>query len=105
MACSVKSIPANFMLRVKRIRNAVEVRMRRHFLMERRVEHRNLRYVRQMNLACVYAAKVVRIMKGGDVNVVTNTFHDIISNKNRSTECFTAMHDAVTDGIDLALVG
>ena len=100
----MESITAYFVFGVKGIRNSIQVRVRGHLLVKRRIEDCDLRHIREVNVARADAAQVVRVMQRCNVNIVADPFDDIIINKNGGAERFAAVNHAMADGIDLPFV-
>ena len=67
---AVESVPADLVLGVERIRDAVEIRLLRHLLVERGVEDADLRCAGQVGLACRNAAEIVRVVQRRELDVL-----------------------------------
>lgn len=78
--------------------------VRRHRLMEGRVEHHDVRRTGKEAHRLLYASDVARIVQRREGRTCAKFGHDVIAGDDRLHECRTAMYGAVADGGDLCRI-
>src|SRR5690606_7080376 len=98
----VEAVAPDLVATVERVGNCVQVGVRRQRLMERRIEHRDLRNVAERLAHGSNAFQVVRVVQRREVDHLLDLAqHDRID-LHRLAEPLTAVNDAVADRIDVA---
>ena len=99
VACAVGAVTADAVLFIELVRNAVEVSLLRHGLVESRIEHGDLRETREELGSAFHAGSVCRFVercKERDAaDVVDDFLRDLFA-----LDVLAAMHDAVADSFD-----
>ena len=72
--------------------------------MEGRIENCYLRHIRQVNMTRADAAQIVRVMERCNIDVVPDALDNIVGNKDRGAECFAAVNNTMSYGVDLPFV-
>ena len=99
VACAVSTVTTDAVFFVELVRDAVEVSLLRHRLVECCIEHGDLREAREELGSAFHAGSVCRFVERGKerdaADVVDNFLRDLFA-----LDVLTAMHDAVTDSFD-----
>src|SRR5271165_1822040 len=101
MARTVKSIPADPILFVVFIWNRVVKGVVRESLMERSIEHGDLRLIGEQFGGDANALNARRIMKGCEICKFFDLSHDAFGNENGLAKLFSAMNHAMSDRFDV----
>ena len=99
VACAVSTVTTDAVFFVEVVRDAVEVSLLRHRLVECCIEHGDLREAREELGSAFHAGCVCRFVERGKerdaADVVDDFLRDLFA-----LDVLTAMHDAVADGFD-----
>ena len=99
VACTVSTVTADAVFFIELVRNAVEVGLLRHRLVESRIEHGDLREAREELGSAFHAGRMSRFVERGkerDAADVADDFRrDVFA-----LDVLAAMHDAVANGFD-----
>ncbi len=98
----MEAIAAHAVLRVQLVGHGIEVRLRRHGLVEGGVEDRHVGHVREQLLTGVDAGHVRGIVQRRQGEAVADDVLDVGVDQGRGRRLLASMHDAVPDRIDLA---
>ncbi len=103
MRGAVKSVTPNAVPAVQVIRDSVKVGLLWKRVMERGVEHGDLRHPRSEELARRQdSPDVVGIMQRRQVDAIFNALQHLVVDQRRFFEHLSAMHDAVPHGVNVA---
>jgi hypothetical protein len=98
----VKAVTPDRVPGVELVGEAVDVGLRRHRLVERGIEHRDVRDARQEAAGGRQSAEVVRVVERRQHHALLDHRLDLGRHQHRGRELLAAVHDAVADGLDLA---
>ena len=97
----MEAVAAHVILLVELVGHGVEIGVGRHGAVESIVEHGDLRHVGHQGIHGADATQVTGIVNGCEVNEALNALLHLGSDDATLLEEVAALHDAVTDGVDL----
>ena len=100
VAYAMETIFTDAMLFVEVHRQAVEIRLLRHRLMNGCIEYGHIRHIRQNLPANFYTQNIRRIVEGCKFGIFSNGIKNIFIDKYGMRKFFASMHNAMADTSD-----
>src|SRR6516162_578995 len=98
MRRAVESVTADLLLLVVTVRDGIHIRMLRHSLVKRGIEHRDLRSLRsEQFLCCLNALKINGIVQRSQLNAVLDSLQYVVIDKRRVFESLASVHHPMPD--------
>ncbi len=101
VACTMKTVAADLVLLIILIGKSIQIRLLRHGLMKRRVEHCHHRHIRHDLLAGIDADQICRIVERRQIVALLDGFQHLVIDDYGRCKLLAAVHHAVSDRVDL----
>jgi len=105
VAGAMEAVATDVVFLVEELRHRIAIGMLGHGLVERGVEHGDLRQLREQCEGGIDTDQVGRIVQRRQLRVGTDGREDFVGDQAGAGEVLTAMHHAMADAIDLAASG